>query len=226
MEKWFLRITELSAHSAYLVVFAVLLACGLGFPLPEDVPLIASGYLIWEGTMQWFPALTITLVGVLAGDSMLFYLGRRIGKQILANSKLNSKAAQKSALFPPHKVRRVRAYFRKYGDKLVFFARFVAGLRAVVFFMAGAMKMKFSRFILLDGIAALLSVPLWILLGWILGHTMGDEISRILKSMKDIKTAFTVIVLIVITSFLIHSYRKYKKAEKLKVKRRKSKLSE
>jgi membrane protein DedA with SNARE-associated domain len=214
MEKWFLRITELSAHSAYMVVFAVLLACGLGFPLPEDVPLIASGYLIWEGTMQWVPALTITMFGVLAGDTMLFFIGRRIGTQILQGNRT-------AFLFPPEKVRRTRAYFRKYGDKLVFFARFVAGLRAVVFFMAGAMKMKYSRFILLDGIAALLSVPLWIFLGWLLGHMLGNEISRILKSMKDIKTAFTAIVLIVVLGFLLHSYRKYKQAKKIRSKRKK-----
>lgn len=217
MEKWFVRITELSAHTAYLVVFAVLLACGLGFPLPEDVPLIATGYLIWEGTMQWVPALTITMVGVLLGDSMLFYLGRRIGKQVLHPTR-----GKPQTLFPPKKVRRVRAYFRKYGEKLVFFARFVAGLRAVVFFMAGAMHVKYSRFILLDGIAALLSVPLWILLGWLLGHTMGDEISRVLKSMKDIKTAFTIIVLLAVTGFLVHSYRKYKQAQKKKSRRKKA----
>jgi membrane protein DedA with SNARE-associated domain len=216
MEKMFLRITELSSLSAYLVVFSVLLACGLGFPLPEDVPLIASGYLIWEGTMTWGPALAVTMVGVLLGDTALFYLGRRIGKQILQGNRTQN-------LFPPDKVRRVRAYFRKYGDKLVFFARFVAGLRAVVFFMAGAMRMKYSRFIWLDGIAAALSVPLWILMGWLLGHFLGSEISRILKSMKDIKTAFTVVVVVVLISFLAHSYRKYRAANKKRSRRRKSK---
>lgn len=214
MEKLFLRITEMSSLTAYSVVFAILIACGLGFPLPEDVPLIASGYLIWEGTMEWFPALVVAMAGVLLGDTILFFVGRKIGKQLLQGDRVKT-------FFPPERVRRVRAYFRKYGDKLVFFARFVAGLRAIVFFMAGAMKMKYWRFIWLDGMAALISVPLWIFLGWFLGHLFGDEISKLLKSMKDIKTAFTVVVVLIVSGFVLHNYRKFAQAKKLKKLKRK-----
>ena len=158
MDRLFQYLTELSGNAAYLIIFGILVACGLGFPLPEDIPLIATGYLIWDGTMTWSGGIAVTLLGVIIGDTILYFIGRKLGLRILDKKK--------GGLFSEKRVRRSRAYFRKYGDKVVFFARFVAGLRAVVFFMAGAMHMKYRKFILLDGLAALVSVLVWIIIGF------------------------------------------------------------
>ena len=109
MERLFVYLTDLSSGVAYFIILGILLACGLGFPLPEDIPLIATGYLVWDGTLDWFWALVVTMTGVLVGDSILFYFGRSLGLKLLG---------EKSPLFSPRKVRRTRAYFRKYGDTI------------------------------------------------------------------------------------------------------------
>jgi membrane protein DedA with SNARE-associated domain len=111
-------------------------------------------------------------------------------------------------------VRRAGAYFRKYGDKLIFFARFVAGLRAVVFFMAGSLKVRYTRFLLLDGLAALLSVPAWVMLGYGLGHFFGDQISEILKRVKEVKTAFSIVLVLVLLTAAIRLYSNYRSRKK------------
>ncbi|MBY0371747.1 DedA family protein [bacterium] len=203
MERLLNYLTNLSSNIAYLIIFGILFACGLGLPLPEDIPLIATGYLIWDGTMKWAPALAVTVLGVLVGDTVLFFMGRKIGKRILRQHKLQG-------IFPPARVRRAGAYFRKYGDKLVFFARFVAGFRAVVFFMAGAMKVRYSRFLLFDALAALLSVPAWVGLGYALGHFFGNEISEILKRVKNVKNAITLIIVLVAVGIGVRWYRRHK----------------
>jgi membrane protein DedA with SNARE-associated domain len=205
MDKIFIYITNLSSNFAYLVIFGILVACGLGFPLPEDVPLIATGYLIWDTTLDWVPAILVTLAGVLIGDSFLFYLGKKMGIRLLEHGKVQT-------LFKPEKVRRTRAYFRKYGDKIIFFARFVAGFRAAAFFMSGALKMRYSRFIFLDALAAMFSVPIWIGIGYGLGYYLGDEISSILSSMKHLKWAITSIVLVITAVVITRSYIKYQRA--------------
>lgn len=215
MENLFIYLTNLSSNVAYLIIFGILVACGLGFPLPEDMPLIAAGYLCWDGTMNIFPAIIVTMAGVLVGDTILFYLGSKLGIRFLDSEKVQT-------LFSPKKVRRTRAYFRKYGEKIVFFARFVAGFRAVAFFMSGAMKMPYRRFILLDGLAALISVPVWIAIGYGLGHYLGDEISSILKSMKHLKTGFTVVIAVITAVVVIRSYLKYRTAIKKKQARARS----
>lgn len=204
-ESIFLYLTNLSSNFAYLIIFGILVACGVGFPLPEDVPLIATGYLVWDSTLEWIPAIAVTMAGVLIGDSILFYLGKKMGLKILESGKVQT-------LFKPERVRRTQAYFRKYGDKIVFIARFVAGFRAIVFFMAGAMKMRFRRFLLLDALAALVSVPVWIAIGYGLGYYLGDEISSVLKSVKELKTAFTIGILVVIAIVLVRAYLKFHRA--------------
>ncbi len=207
MDKLFIYLTNLSSNVAYLVIFGVLVACGLGFPMPEDIPLIATGYLCWDTTLDWLPALLVTLSGVLIGDSILFFLGNKMGMRLLEHGKVQS-------LFKPDKIRRTRAYFRKYGGKVVFFARFVAGFRGIAFFMAGAMKLRYTRFILLDLMAALISVPIWIGIGYGLGYYLGDEISTILQSIKHLKTGITVAVFVIILVAVARSYLKYQKARR------------
>ncbi len=207
MENLFQYLTDLSGSAAYLIVFGILLACGLGFPLPEDIPLIAAGYLIWDETMSAFPAFLICILGVLIGDSILFYVGHRLGLAVLKRPRFQK-------IFPPKKVKRTKAYFRKYGDKIVFFARFVAGFRAVAFFMSGALHLKFRRFLLFDFLAALLSVPIWIVLGYYLGHFFGDEFGRMMHGIKEAKYIFTIIVGTAVAIFLVRVFLNYSKKQK------------
>jgi membrane protein DedA with SNARE-associated domain len=207
MEKLFQYLLEMNGLGAYAIVFGILVACGLGFPLPEDIPLIAAGYLVWDGTAEWVPMLAITMGGVLLGDSILFFLGRNLGVRILEG--------RAQTLFPPAKVRRTRAYFRKYGEKIVFFARFVAGIRAVVFFMAGALKMRYQRFLFLDGVAAALSVPIWIALGYGMGNYFGDEIGEIIRNAKQFKNAFSILIAVLVVGLIARAYWRYRKAQAL-----------
>jgi membrane protein DedA with SNARE-associated domain len=207
MDWLFVYLTNATTSIAYLTIFCVLLACGLGFPLPEDIPLVAAGFLIWDGTIHVVPAFIVTMVGVLIGDTLLFYFGRKLGLRIV-DPKVGDRT-----LFKPARVRRTRAYFRKFGSKIVFFARFVAGIRAVAFFMAGATGMRYGRFLLLDLLAAIVSVPVWILIGYGLGLYFGDEISDILRAMKDFKyviNAVVVMIVIVAVARFVYRYRKAK----------------
>lgn len=206
MDRLFEYLTGLSGGAAYWIVFGVLVACGLGFPLPEDIPLIAAGYLTWEGTMQLGLALLTTLFGVLIGDSLLYFIGHKLGRAMLDHETFQT-------FFKPEKIRRTKAYFRKFGDKIVFFARFVAGFRAVAFFTAGAMHMKYTRFVLLDGLAALLSVPVWIAIGYYLGHFLGDEIEQILVQIRHLKNYATIGIFSVFAIVVIRIFIKYRRSQ-------------
>jgi len=213
LDKIFVYLTDQSGGVAYLIIFGILVLCGIGFPVPEDVPLIATGYLIWDETLTWLPAILVVLVGVLVGDTILFFLGRKMGLRILETEKAQT-------LFTPEKVRRTRAYFRKYGDKIIFFARFVAGFRSMAFFMSGAMKMEYRRFILLDSAAAAISVPLWVAIGYGMGYYLGDEISQILRSVKHLKYAITSVILVIAILVIVRSIIKYERAKTEKNGRR------
>ncbi len=207
MDRLFEYLTTLSGGSSYFIILGILVACGLGFPLPEDIPLIAAGYLSWDGTMNLGLAFAVSLVGVAIGDSLLYFFGYRLGGSILENERIQT-------LFKPKKIRRTKAYFRKYGDKIVFFARFVAGFRAVAFFTAGAMRMGYWRFLMLDMLAAILSVPIWIGIGYALGHYWGTEISQILEQIKHMKKGFQLVVAAIVVIVGLRIYFKYRSSKK------------
>src|SRR3954467_8145700 len=62
-----------------LVIFALLFACGLGLPLPEDIPLLIGGYFVGRGEMNLLTVAICAWCGIIGGDCCLYYLARRYG---------------------------------------------------------------------------------------------------------------------------------------------------
>ena len=136
----------------------VLITCGLGVPLPEDVPLIAGGWLVARGGGS-LPLMIFTgLAGILIGDSIIFRAGQVYGEKLL-ETRLGRH-------IPSEKVQRTIETFAKHGPKFIMAARFVPGLRAVTYFVAGLTGVPYWKFITYDGIAACVSAPAWVYLGW------------------------------------------------------------
>lgn len=143
----------------YVVVLVLLLLCGLGVPVPEDVILVSGGYVAAAGEHAVWPMMLTGLVGIIAGDSIIFGLGRKMGVARVEKSFLRR-------FLTPERLARVDRLFRKHGQKILVAARFTPGLRAVTFFTAGAIGVPYWRFFTYDGLAALVSAPLWVYLGF------------------------------------------------------------
>lgn len=141
------------------LVFAWLLVGGLGLPLPEDAAILAAGVLIERGAANPFLAIGLVIAGVLLGDAILFFAARRLGPRAYER-----KLFQR--VLPPDRRAKVERAYERYGGRLVFFARHVAGLRAAVFAMAGIHGMRPRRFLLWDAAAACISIPFVIGLGY------------------------------------------------------------
>lgn len=161
---------------AYATVFLILLACGLGVPLPEDISLILGGFLAHKGAASLPVMMVVGFAGILAGDSLIFHFGRKLG------SKVGRKPGGFFArLITPEKRAKVEGLFEKHGHKVVMVARFMPGVRAVTYFTAGSVGMPYWRFILWDGLAALLSAPVFVFLGF---H-FGGELDFLIGKLKD-----------------------------------------
>ncbi len=72
-----------------------------------------------------------------------------------------------ATLLTPRRYAQVQEEFDRYGNRRMFVARFLPGMRTAVFFSAGmTWRVTFLRFLLLDGLAALISAPFWVWLGY------------------------------------------------------------
>lgn len=144
---------------SYLGLFVILLAAGLGVPLPEDIPLLAAGWLVHQGGADLSLMVLVGLIGVMLGDSCLFTMGRRYGVHIVEHRWLRTIAR-------PWLLQKAREKYEKHGEIILFAARFMPGLRSVMFLTAGMFRVPYWKFLVIDGVAALISVPVWVWVGY------------------------------------------------------------
>jgi membrane protein DedA with SNARE-associated domain len=194
--EWLL--SQLTSH-VYAKLAGLLLLCGLGLPIPEDISLIAGGYLAHLGTVDLHRIFLVCFLAVLGGDSLAFGLGRGFGTKLLA-SRFTHR------YFTPRRQRRVRAYFRTYGSKVVFVARFLPGLRFSIFLSAGMLHVRPHVFLVYDAMAALLSVPFLVYSAWF----FGDQIDSVIKWTRRSEYGILALVGVVALYLAIKLYRKRK----------------
>ncbi len=176
MEDFVAPFIDFVLQYSYAAEFILLLACGLGLPVPEEVTLIAGGYLCWKVENSLWLTILVCMTSILLGDWLMFLLGQRYGKWILRSRWFRRMLTRR-------KLARVTLYFRRFGVKTVFFARFFAGIRVPVYFMAGSLKMRSWKFIWLDFWGAALSVPISIWAGKLFGPNIQDAI-HVMKRVK------------------------------------------
>jgi membrane protein DedA with SNARE-associated domain len=180
-------------QSSYLGLLTVLILCGLGLPLPEDVALLAGGFLAHQGVTRYPITLGVCLIGVVTGDSSLFFLGRRFGSGIVRYFGLGSPSSQSRIAY-------WQEFMRRHGHRAIFYGRFLAGLRALIYLSAGTLGVPPSRFFFYDVLGAVISVPIVVSLGYL----FGNEIEVVLRYIGG---AERVVGLVAVLSIMVYATR-------------------
>lgn len=191
------RVIEFFGEFGYWGPFLLLIACGLGLPLPEEISLIGSGVLLHGGYVGFWQVSAVCMVAILGGDSVPFLLGRRYGLSLL-------RVGWISRVLHPERFAKFEKRYANHRNMAVFSCRFVAGLRMPGYFLAGAMGTSYWRFLLLDAIGALLTVPTSIYLGKLLG----DQRDRLAKEVHEIHLFVLYGVIAVLLYLLFRAWRK------------------
>lgn len=182
----------------YAAVFLVLVACGFGVPIPEDITLVTGGIIAGLGHAHVHTMFMVSIVGVLIGDGIMFMAGRFYGDRILRFRLIQR-------LMTPKRYAKVQEKFDKYGNRVLFIARFLPGLRTPIYITAGvSQRITFLQFFIMDGLAALISVPIWVYLGW---YGAGN-IDWVLKKVHQFQTALFIIIAIIVIGVLWRWYQK------------------
>ena len=145
----------------YWAVLFVLIICGFGVPIPEDITLVSGGVIagLYPESVNSHLMLLVSMIGVLVGDSCMYWLGRIYGTRILRFRPMRKIVTLK-------RLKMVRDKFAQYGNRVLFVARFLPGLRAPVYMVSGIThRVSYTRFVLIDFCAAIISVPIWVYLG-------------------------------------------------------------
>lgn len=201
-------ITFLSAFdgfTGYGLIIGILFICGLGVPIPEDITLIAAGILAALGNISFTGALIAGFVGVLLGDTLLFFLGRFYGYRVF-------KLPVFRRIFTEERIRIAKMRVLSNSKFICFTARFLPGLRAPIFLTAGILGVRPVVFIALDGVAALISVPIWVWLGWYVGDNLDQALEIAGRAQKAVIAG---VIFLIVGYFLFNRYNRSRQKDRI-----------
>lgn len=191
----------------YLGAGLLFLLCGLGLPLPEEIVLIFAGYACAPGVLPGPMSLPLMMAwcggAILAGDLIPYVLGRTFGTRLLRLRWLRLLVTKRRLATFDH-------WFRRYGDYVIFIARFLPGIRVVAFFTAGTMKTSLNRFLILDGLGIALGVPLLTWLGYRGAGVIDQVIAEVRQVERGILWAVVAVVALLLLWLWIWRWRKRK----------------
>jgi membrane protein DedA with SNARE-associated domain len=181
----------------YLAPFVVLFLCGIGLPIPEEVTLIASGLLVHRGQVDFLRITCVCSAAILMGDLIPYVLGRRYGMSAL-------KVRWVRRIIHPERFARLERRFERHGNWAVFACRFFAGVRIPGYFLAGTMRMSFGRFLLLDTLGVVVSVPVSIWLGMI----FAEQVDRLQESFRSLHLVLAFAILCLALVLVVRGRRR------------------
>ncbi len=177
----------------YIGMLLLLFIASLGFPLPEDIPLLLGGAGARLQGKELIYVILVGLVGVMSGDIILYLAGRRFGLGVLKLRFL------RSFLTSAH-IAQMKLQFRKRGNWIIFFGRFFAGIRSVMCVTAGMCKVPMWKFVLVDFSGALCTVPLLVFIGW----WFSDNIKKVTANVGTVEKIIGAVVAIVLISWVVY----------------------
>ncbi len=190
----------LNLATVWAICFGVLLLCGFGLPIPEDITLVTCGYLTYllaptgatfgDGLTLALVATTVGMAGVMIGDLTMFTLGRRYGDYL-------AEIWPFRVILGQGRKQKAEEFLAKRGPQVLFSARFMPGLRSVVFFTSGTLKVQYAVFLRYDGLAALLSVPALVMTSWY----FGDQIAAVIDYARKAEHGILAVIVVTVLAF-------------------------
>jgi membrane protein DedA with SNARE-associated domain len=137
----------------------------------EDVAAVGAGLLLATGGISWPAAFVACFLGIWMGDAGLYALARYAGRGWFERSSLRRFAA---------KVAESERWFAERGTAILVFSRLVPGARLPTYLAAGFLRVPWSRFLLITGVASCV----WTLAILFLAQTFGERLTNWLGAYK------------------------------------------
>ncbi|HEU0131095.1 MAG TPA: VTT domain-containing protein [Mycobacteriales bacterium] len=187
-------LTSLPAPLVCALVFVLAMletAAFAGLAVPGETAVVLGGVVAFQGRIPVAAMAAAASLGAVVGDSVGFYLGRRLGTKVLGGrvGRLVGRARVESTMT------RIRAG----GIRAVVLGRFVGVLRAVMPFAAGASGMAYGRFL----VASVLGATAWGTGFTLVGYLAGNSWRRVERYVGRASTVLAVVIVTVVVLVLL-----------------------
>ena len=193
---------DLVATHGYWAVGLIVCLESMGLPLPgEAVLVIAALYAGSQHDLNIWGIIGSATAGAILGDNAGFLLGREFGYRLLL--RYGRYVGLSDA-----RIKLGQYLFQRHGGKVVFFGRFVAILRILAAFLAGANRMEWRRFLVANAAGGIL----WACVFGLGAYTFGKALLLVTGPMAIVFVMIGTIVVIAAAVF-IRAHEKELEAE-------------
>jgi membrane protein DedA with SNARE-associated domain len=159
------------ASWGYSGIFGLMVLESSSLPVPSEVVLPFSGYLISKGQLNYWTTVLVATIAAIIGSLIDYYIGLK-GVEALAKRRVLGRV-----LFSKHQLALASHWFDKYGALIIFLARLIPGIRTLISFPAGAAKMPLPKFLTFTVAGCLLWNSVLIYVGYYLGSNWTEVAS-------------------------------------------------
>ncbi|MBZ5534338.1 MAG: DedA family protein [Acidobacteriia bacterium] len=168
LEKLSLFIIASISSMGYWGIMAMMAIESACIPLPSEVIMPFSGYLVYAGRFNFWLVGLAGAVGCNIGSAAAYYLGAHGGRPLI-------EKYGKYLLLSHKDLEWADRWFNRYGEATVFFSRLLPVIRTFIAFPAGVVRMNLLRFHLYTFVG---SLP-WCLLLAYAGMKLGSHWTKL-----------------------------------------------
>ncbi|SHO46186.1 SNARE associated Golgi protein-like protein [Nitrosotalea sinensis] len=176
--------------TGYLGIFFLMVAESALIPIPSEVIMPFSGYLVSTGKLNPIITILAGAVGNLVGSLIAYVIGVKLGREFIIKYG-------KYVLLKKSHLEWTESYFKKYGDRSTFVSRLLPAVRTYISLPAGVAKMNLKKFSAYTFVGSLA----WSAMLTYVGMALGEQWTKIRHYSDYIDGA--VIVGIIIIAIII-----------------------
>jgi membrane protein DedA with SNARE-associated domain len=199
-------IVHTMATVGYAGIFALMIVA-LAVSIPSEIILPFTGYLVYEGTFNFWLALLVATLGSIVGTMIDYAIGYYLGRAVVLRYGKYIHLSQ-SNLIESEK------WFRKYGDLAVLLTRFVPLIRTLIAFPAGIGEMKVWKFLLYSTVG----MAMWNAVLVYIGYRVGPDVQKIIDYISSTFTLVEIVAVMIALLALFLWMRRPKRESKDKEK--------
>jgi len=177
--------------TGYSGVFLLMTLESCGIPAPSEVIMPFSGFLVANGSLNFWIVVLMGTFGNLFGSLLAYWIGFRGGRPLI-------EKYGKYILISHHDLDLADKWFKNYGNLTVFFGRLLPVIRTYISFPAGIAKMDLKKFSFYTFIGAF---PWCVLFTW-LGVKMGNNWELIKAKLHNFDLSMALLVVIAVVWYI------------------------
>ncbi|MDP2650515.1 MAG: DedA family protein [bacterium] len=168
----------------YPGVFLLMLLANANIPIPSEIIMTFSGFLVGVGKFKFWLVVLLGTLGDIIGSLISYFMAHRISRRLKTNKDFE----------------RAENWYKRFGMLSLFLGKLVPFIRAFVAFPAGIFKVKLWKFLVLVGSGALI----WSIFLTYIGFVLGENWATIAPYFRKFDFVIATILIIGLIWWLKH----------------------